>query len=415
MKFPKLKLLLENFHFEAPLAWSQLSHQKVRLAVATTGVCFANILMFTQLGLLAMLTEGTTKLHESLGGELLLVSSFSPSLLFRIPFARAYLYQAAAVDGVAFASPVYISRGNWVNPTQLSQPNKGAQTSPKKPRQRGLFGNEVRIIAFNPADPNVLKLPEVNQQLFKLSIPDAVLFDRLSQTSLGEIPQMLRDKQEVATVMENHRTYVVGLFSMGSTMNDKGNVIMSDWNYAQLHGHNSLDQVRIGVITLNKGANLKTVQTRLRDRLPQDVGVFTHEELIQREQQFHASQPEGVILKFGTIVGFVVGVIILYQVLYTDVTEHLSEYATLKAMGYPDRTLLLVVLQEAIILGVMGFIPGFMASLGIYQLLVTLTRIPLTMKASVAIQVFILTLVMCAVSGAIATNKLRSADPADVF
>lgn len=363
-----------------------------------------------------MLTEGTTKLHESLGGDLLLVSSFSPSLLFRIPFARAYLYQAAAVDGVAFASPIYISRGNWVNPTQLSQQqNDPTQTSPKKPRQRGLFGNEVRIIAFNPADPNVLKLPEVNQQLFKLSTPDAVLFDRLSQTSLGAIPQMLRDKQEVATVMENHRTYVVGLFSMGSTMNDKGNVIMSDWNYAQLNGQNSLDQVRIGVITLEKGADIKTVQARLRARLPQEVGVFTHEELIQREQQFHGSQPEGVILKFGTIVGFVVGVIILYQVLYTDVTEHLSEYATLKAMGYPDRALLLVVLQEAIILGVMGFIPGFIASLGIYQLLVTLTRIPLTMKVSVAIQVFILTLVMCAVSGAIATSKLRSADPADVF
>jgi putative ABC transport system permease protein len=74
-----------------------------------------------------------------------------------------------------------------------------------------------------------------------------------------------------------------------------------------------------------------------------------------------------------------------------------------------------VVLQEAIILGVMGFVPGFIASVGIYQLLVTLTRIPLAMKVSVAVQVFILTLVMCAVSGAIATGKLRSADPADVF
>ncbi|MBD0264036.1 MAG: FtsX-like permease family protein [Tolypothrix sp. Co-bin9] len=411
MKFPFRKSLLPNLHFETPLSWAQLSHQKVRLAVATTGVCFANILMFTQLGLLAMLTDGTTKLHESLSGDLLLVSSFSPSLLFRIGFPRAYLYQAAAVDGVAIASPVYIGRANWVNPKQLSKPGNSRKT----PRKRGLFGNEVRIIAFNPAQPSVLKLPEVNRQLAKLTIPDAVLYDRLSQASLGDIPELLSKQKEVATVMDNHRTYAVGLFSMGSTLNDKGNVIMSDWNYAQRNGQNSLNQVRIGVLTLEKGADINKVREKLRSRLPQDVGIFTQKELIEREQQFHGSEPEGIILKFGTVVGFLVGVIILYQVLYTDVSEHLSEYATLKAMGYSDRSLLLVVLQEAIILGVMGFIPGFLASVGIYQLLVTLTRIPLTMKVSVAIQVFILTLIMCAVSGAIATNKLRAADPADIF
>lgn len=406
LKFSSLK-----FSFEIPLAWAQLSHQKVRLAVATTGVCFANILMFTQLGLLAMLTDGTTKLHESLGGELLLVSSFSPSLLFRISFPRAYLYQAAAVDGVAAVNPVYINRGNWVNPNQLTLGNSNSQ----RRQRRGFFGNEVRVIAFNPAQTSILKLPEVNQQLANLTAPDAVLFDRLSQRSLGEIPRLLDENQQVITLMENRRVYVVGLFSMGSTLNDKGNVIMSDWNYAQRFGQNSLDSVRIGVVTLEKGANIKAVQASLRQRLPQEVAVFTPQELIAKEQEFHGSEPEGIILKFGTIVGFVVGVIILYQVLYSDVTDHLAEYATLKAMGYADRALLFVVLQEAVILGVMGFVPGFVCSVGIYQLLVTLTRIPLVMKVSVAMEVFILTIVMCSFAGAIATTKLRSADPADVF
>ncbi|WP_017655571.1 ABC transporter permease DevC [Fortiea contorta] len=407
MKFSSLK-----FYLETPLAWSQLSYKKVRLAVATTGVCFANILMFTQLGLLAMLTDGTTKLHESLGGELLLVSSLSPSLLFRISFPRAYLYQAAAVNGVAGVNPVYLNRGNWVNPHQLSSANNSQ--SPQQ-KTRGFFGNEVRIIAFNPAQPGVMKLPEVQQQLGKLTAPDAVLFDRLSQPSLGDIPKLLTERQEVTTLMENRRTHVVGLFNMGSTLNDKGNVIISDWNYAQRFGQNSLDSVRIGVINLEKGANIATVQARLRQHLTSDVAVFTHKEFIAREQTFYSSEPEGIILKFGTIVGFVVGVIILYQVLYADVSEHLSEYATLKAMGYADRSLLFVVLQEAIILGVMGFVPGFFASLGIYNLLLTLTRIPLVMKASVALQVFLLTIIMCSVSGAIATTKLRAADPADVF
>ncbi|OWY68759.1 ABC transporter [cyanobacterium TDX16] len=412
MKLPFLKSLRKRFpsEIETPLAWAQLSHQKVRLAVATTGICFANILMFTQLGLLAMLTDGTTKLHQSLAGELVLVSASSPSLLFRINFPQAYLYQAAAVEGVTTVAPVYISRANWVDPQQLAA-GQDSSNSQKQPRA---FGNEVRVIAINPAQPT-LNLPEVNQQSFKLNAPNAVLFDRLSQSSLGDISAMLRDRPEVLTLMENHRTYVTGLFSMGSTINDKGNVIISDWTYAQRFGEESMEKVRIGVVSLSPRADIATVQARLRDRLPKDVGVYTKAELIERERQFHEAQPEGIILKFGTVVGFVVGVIILYQVLYSDVSDHLSEYATLKAMGYSDRSLLMVVLCEAIVLGVMGFVPGFIASIGLYELLVTLTRIPLVMKASVAIQVFILTIIMCAISGAIASSKLRSADPADVF
>jgi putative ABC transport system permease protein len=113
--------------------------------------------------------------------------------------------------------------------------------------------------------------------------------------------------------------------------------------------------------------------------------------------------------------GFIVGVVVVYQVLYTDVSDHLPEYATLKALGYSDRRLLTVVLQEALLLAVMGFIPGYLASYGVYQLLIIITRVPLVMKTHVAITVFILTLVMCSLSGAIAINKLRSADPADVF
>jgi len=405
---------------EAPLSWAQLSHQKVRLVVATTGVCFANILMFTQLGLQALLAEGTTSLHERLSGDLVLVSSFSPTLQWSMTFPRSALYRAAAIQGVRSVNPLYLSSANWVNPAELGKPLA-------KPGAGGtiddLFGNQVRVIAFNPNQP-VLNLPDVNQQLTRLNAPGAVLFDRLSQASLGEVTTLLTQKSlsqtptgqpEVQTIMGNRRTYVVGLFSMGSTVFEKGNVVMSDWNYAAWNGADSLKNVTIGVLTLEPGADIATVQANLRATLPPEVGVFTRAEFIARERQYNETEPNGIILKFGTIVGFVVGIIIVYQVLYADINDHLSEYATLKAMGYADRTLLFVILQEAVILAVLGFIPGFVASLGIYQLLTVLTRIPLTMRATVAVQVFILTLIMCAVSGTIASSKLRSADPADVF
>ena len=113
--------------------------------------------------------------------------------------------------------------------------------------------------------------------------------------------------------------------------------------------------------------------------------------------------------------GFIVGIVVVYQVLYADVNDHLSEYATLKAIGYSDLALLKVIFVEAGILAVLGFIPGFGISVWMYGFLGQLTRLDLIMTPEIAVTVMVLTIVMCMASAAIASGKLRSADPADVF
>lgn len=403
MKFLGLKLPLPQ---KTPLAWSQLSHQKIRLLVAITGVAFSNILIFTQLGLRALLFEGITVVPENLNGDLFLLSKYAPNL-GRSSFPRVYLYQAEAVTGVTTASPLYISQAEWVDPQTL-------ETSNNNTEEKDNYSNDVRILAFNTAQP-VFKSAEINQQLAKLNNPHSVLFDRLSQKQLGEIPQLLSQQGKVMTLMNRQGIQVVGLFSMGSTVMDEGHVIMNDWNYAIHQGQDKLDQISVGILTLEKKISPQQVIDRIHSNLGHEVKVLTREELIKGEQDYIAQFPEGKILNFGAMIGFIVGVVIVYQVLYTDVSEHLPEYATLKAMGYSDRSLLMVVLQEALILGALGFIPGFFASYGVYQLLEVTTRIPLVMRPNVVIQVFTLTIVMCAVSGAIAVNKLRAADPADIY
>lgn len=405
-----LKSSLEWLQVNKPLGWAQLSHQKARLLVAMTGVAFSNILIFTQLGLRALLFDGVTLVPENLAGDLFLVSAYSPTISFG-NFSRVYLYQADAVTGVAAANPLYISSADWVNPEDLQNPLADSEDVSS---EVDFFPSNVTILAFNPARP-VLNMPEVNQQLDLLNAPGSVLFDRLSQDQLGPVPELLNQQGVVSTVMSKRRTHVVGLFSLGSTMFDKGHVIMSDWNLAQRNGQDSLQKVNVGSLFLEPGADLEMVRTHLQNTLPPAVKVLTREELMQSEQAFRASFPEGKILNFGAAIGFVVGVVIVYQVLYTDVSDHLPEYATLKAMGYSDVSLLAVVLQEAVILAVLGFVPGYITSYWMYGLLTHLTKIPLTMRAGIALQVFILTLVMCVISGAIAMNKLRSADPADVF
>lgn len=409
MTLALLKSLRTYLQVSKPLGWSQLSHQKVRMAVAMTGVAFSNILIFSQLGLRALLFDGVTLLPENLKGDLFLLSSYAP-IIDQSAFPRVYLYQADAIAGVASASPLYVKEANWVNPQDLLRQNDGQE----KFQEINFFPNVVKILAFNPAQP-VLNMPEVNQQLERLNIPGSVLFDRLAQSQLGPISQLFNEQGEVSTVMNNRRTHVVGLFNLGSTFFDKGHVIMSDWNYARWFEEKSLGKVTVGILMLEPGVNPANVQKQMRSSLPKDVKVLTRKELLEAEQNFRAQYPEGKILNFGAVIGFIVGVVVVYQVLYMDVSDHLPEYATLKAMGYSDVSLLMVVLQEAVILAVLGFIPGYITSYWMYGLLTNLTKIPLTMRPEVVLQVFILTMVMCVTSGAIAMNKLRSADPADVF
>lgn len=388
------------------MAWLQLSYQKVRLLVAILGVAFSIILIFTQLGLRAMLFDGVTLLPENLNGDLYLLSSYAENIEDS-SFPSIYLYQADAIEGVADVRPLYVHMGRWVDPKLLNSTNRGNDAAP--PRY-----SPMQIIAFNPAKP-VFKLPEINQQLNLLSVPGAILYDRLAKSELGNIPQLFKSQGFVSSILNNHRVTVLGLFSLSSTFDYKGVAVMSDWNYRQMEGVDTLKEVTVGVLSLESGANPQAVIKQIQKNLSKNIKVLTREALIQGEQDYVATWPEGKILNFGAAIGFIIGIVIVYQVIYTDVSEHLPEYATLKAMGYKDRDLSLVVLQESLILAIMGFIPGHLASYGIYYLMEKFIEFPVSMDLGIALQVFLLNLSMCTLAGAIAIKKLRTADPADIF
>ena len=390
------KTLLKRFTKEPPLGWAQLSHQKVRLLVALSGIAFADILIFMQLGFYNSLFGGVTRIHEHLNGDLYLVSSRAKFLDDGQTFSRRHLYQAAAVEGVDSASPFYYSHAGWVNPWNKKVTN-------------------VAILAFDPAHP-VLNLPDVNRQLDRIKLPDKILVDRQARPDLGPIAETFDRGETITTEISERRISVGGMFTLGSTLFVEGYLITSDWNYLRLYGADSIDNLKVGVLKIEPDKNLETIKAKVRASLPREVSVMTDEEFIAAEKEFwDQNHPAGTIFNFGVAMGFVVGVVIVYQVLFADVNDHLAEYATLKAMGYPDKSLLAVVFQEAVILAVLGFIPGFGVSIGMYGLLEALTKMPLAMQSHVALRVFFLTVTMCLASGAIAIRKLQSADPAEVF
>ncbi|NJL22543.1 MAG: FtsX-like permease family protein, partial [Leptolyngbyaceae cyanobacterium SM1_3_5] len=259
-------------------------------------------------------------------------------------------------------------------------------------------------------------LPEVNQNLSLLRFPDTLVFDRASRGNYQAAIAQIDQGNPVTTELEGRRITLRGLYKVGASFGPDGSVMTSDQNFLRIFSRTQPGEVNLGRILLKSGYDLAIVAEELKAQLASDVQVLTKAEFIQFEANFwRRNTAIGFIFSLGVGMGFIVGIIIVYQILFTDVNDHLSEYATLKAMGYRDRYLLWVVFEEALILSISGFIPGHLISVFLYQLTENATNLPLAMTAIRTIQVLLLTIGMCLLSGAIAMRKLQAADPADIF
>ena len=380
-----------------PLSWLQLTHEKIRFIVALAGISFADILMFMQLGFQEALFNSAVRLHKSLHGDIFIISSQTDSIAFPTSFSNRRLYEVLGIKGVQSVSPVYIDFASWKNPVQRNN--------------RRIF-----VIGINPKD-KILDLPNVQENQEKLKQQDVILFDRLSRLDFGPIAEEFERGKTIVTEVSGRRIKVGGLFSLGTSFGADGNILTSDVNLFRLFPSREKGLIEIGIIKLEPGANIELTLNKLRKKLSGgDVNVFDKEGLIKHEINYwYARTAIGFVFTLGTIMGFIVGTVIVYQILYTDVADHLPEYATLKAMGYTDLYLLTVVFQEAIILACIGYIPGASLAMVLYFNAARATGLPIAMTVSKAITVLILTAVMCCIAGGISVGKLRSADPADIF
>ena len=382
---------------KTPLAWLQMSRVKSKLLVAIAGITFADILMFVQLGVKDALIDSQVALYTTLQGDLFVVNELSDNLQSIKSFSRDNLYQASGVQGVESVTSLYVGQARWRNPENDTE------------RQIFVYGVDPNKSAFNSA--------EINQHLNRLKLLNRVIFDRAGTIpKLGDVPLLLKKQNPLSVQVNNLETEVVGLFSLGSSFSARGNIVASDSTFLRLFPQRKAYEINVGIIKLDKNANAETVQKQLQTILPNNLLILTLEEFAAIERTYWTSDsPIGYIFGFNVAISLLVGTVIVYQILYTDVSEHLSEYATLKAMGYSDLYLIKVVIQEALILAFLGFIPGILISTGLYSLASSATLLPIVFKVSRAKLILILTIIMCIVSGAIALRKLQQTDPADIF
>ncbi len=384
-----------------PLAWLNLTHDRRRFATSLVGVGFAVLMMFVFSGFMNALFDSQLQLINRLNGEVIMINPLRTNVSVPQTFARRRLYQARAFEGVQNAYALYISEVNWENPETHQ-------------------ANSVRVTALNP-DESVLTIPEIDSYRQQLRLPETALMDTRSRPAVG--PVAIGVISELAA----RRIRLVGTFTMGTDFSSgNGNLIMSDQNFLRYFADRGPDEdqrsfatVDIGVIKLEPGANVERIVETLQESLPNDVLVMARDGdngFIMREQQYwEENSLIGFIFSLLTSMSFLVGVILVYQILYTDVADHWSEYATLKAMGYRNDYLLKVVIQEALILSVLGFIPGFLVSQLFYTMAINATGLFFQMTSERVMNLLITTFIMCLVSGAIAVRKVQTTDPADVF
>ena len=385
-----------------PLPWLQLIKQKVRFFVALAGIAFISVLMFMQIGFQDALYSSATQVHKHLRGDLFLISSQYKSLTSTQSFPRSRLYQILGFNGIESVEPLYVQFAKLKNPIN----------GRKYP---------IYILGFDPVK-SIFKLPEVDQNFQLLKIPDQVFFDRAARPEFGPIAEYFQKNQPIGMEIFSYlgtigyKVKVSGLFTLGPSFGVDGNLIVSSSTFFKIFPEHRSNQIDIGLIHLKPNVNPQTILTTLSNSLPKDVTVMTRQEFIDFEKSYWTLRtPIGFVFNLMVMMGFVVGVIVVYQILYSNISTHIVQFATLKAMGFRNKYLLNVVFQQAVILAILGYIPGFAISLGLYDIAKNATKLPIVMDLNKGLLVFISVIVMCLTSGFFSTNKLRKVDPAEIF
>ncbi len=379
-----------------PLAWLLLSRQPLRLLVAIAGISFAGILMFMQLGFRDGLFDASVTVHKLLDADLILISPRSKSSISMSGFPKRRLIQTLAQKDVESIAPVNLNYLLWRNPENLKT-------------------RSILALGFNPEDSLLLE-KDFSEKAQVLKNPGRVLFDSLSRPEFGPIEEWFLNDRNVETEVAGKRVKVEGLVKLGPSFGADGNLLTSRETYLRLFPGNPKGSIEIGLVRLKSGANPLFVSKILNNSLPNDVRVLTKKEFIDFEKNYwRNSTAIGFIFTLGAFMGFVVGCVVVYQILYSDVTDHLPEYATLLAMGYRLKSLFFVVAREGFLLAFFGYLPAYFSGQLLYALVRNSTRLPIEMDASKSILIFILILFMCMGSAGIAMRKLVDADPAEIF
>jgi putative ABC transport system permease protein len=392
--------MIQVFIFKLSLAWKTLFSKQKQFLTALFAISFAVFLMFLQQGFQNALLDSNVEFIRNLNADLIIASRRRYVSYIEHTFKKNRLYQARGFEGVEAAYPLYITMGIWKS-------------------NQGIKERAIRVFAFNPAD-SVFLLPAVQESASELQLPYTLLADKKASKIYGSM------EKGVVAELSGRRVRVIGIFELGTDFVAEGNLIISDQNFLRIFSEqpsgfegtlrSSLDEVDLGLIKAEQKIDIDSLAKVLNQSLPPDIVVLSKRNFIQREMKhWNQTTPVGFVFAVGTFIGFVVGVVVVYNIIYTDIGDNLPQYATLKAMGHSTSYLLSIVLLESIIISIFGFLPGLWLSVLIYELIAKTTGLLMHMNFNVIIMVLFLTFNMCILAGFISAKKLQNIDPAELY
>ena len=377
-----------RFTERIPVAWCMLVHRKGRFLLSTLGIAFSVMIMFMEIGFFNGINDSQARLATYLDADIVMIHHERNSLLEGNQLNRIAMQQALALDEVIAATPLY--EGNLLAINAESG-----------------MARAISVVAFPPYT-HPLKLKGLEQFDSLLAIKGNILFDRKSRDIYGPV--------EVGTTLTLGHTphQVVGLVEMGPSIQYDGYVFMGSQTLNESKA--DADLLTMALLKAAPGTDIPALKTKLAAMFVDEIDLFTPEELRHREVVFTAqATPAGGVFAVGLVIGFIIGLIICYQILFNEISDNMPQYATVKAVGFPSGYLVRLVLQQAVLLACFGFIPGLAGGYLLYHAIESSTQILMIISVERAVLVFALTFIMCVLSGLLAVQKVLRTDPAEVF
>ena len=405
-----------------PLAFRNVVHGGRRSLAAISGAAFSLVMVLLQLGFLQAVRITATNNFDVLDFDVLLTSKrfeqfYAPGFM---PLER--LRQARNVSEVESATPLYATFALWRcppfpldSPPDDSSPRPGAiarwlggARTPRPLQRRQLYamGFDLDQVPFRPPIRDAI---EANRP--KLRIENRVLLNSRSHPDFGwELRDRYRDWE-----LEDTAVSVVGGFDMLRGFAADSVVLLKADDFVRICGYDSRETTNYGLLKVKPGAVDEAV-ANLRKSLPDDVLVNSREEALEREVDHWVNQTStGKLFAIGVLVAMNVAAVVVYQVLSNDVREHLPEYATLRAMGYSTLRLASILIFQATLYMLISFAVAVAISEVVYRATEALAGIPMVMTRENLALTFALAMAVGAITGGLTVNRLRSADPADLF
>ena len=370
-----------------PLARRNLFHDKVRLIVTVTGIVFAVVLIVVELGLFVGFTETTSTLVDHSGADLWVTSQHVPYVELGVPFSERKLYQVRAVPGVQEAQKLNSRWSQWKRAD-------GRQES-------------VQIIGFDPDSSLGRPWNLVEGSVEDLKRPDAIVMDeiykqKLGATHVGELFEINGRRARLVGFTHGIRSFTTSPYVFTTFKNSENFTNVPD------------DQTIFILVKIAPGASVAQVRQGILSNV-KDVEVFTSHEF-SRMTQFYwmFTTGAGVAVLLAAVLGLVVGFVVVAQTIYATTVDHLKEFGTLKAMGAPNSYVYKVIITQATISAVMGYVLGMIVSAFVVRASQS-GGAAILMPWPMAVGMFFLTLLMCVSAALVSINKVTRLDPAMVF